>query len=186
VDYWNYLGWKDAWSDAEYSERQRGYAQLWHAENIYTPELVLNGREWHHWFSGHSGPPADGEIVGVLRLVSQDQKLWRVSFYPAQNAGARYEIHAATLAGGIVSNVRAGENSGRRLEHDFAVVNLLQIGLTTSNGVAQGRFILNPATATTGTSRSLVAWVTRVDELQPIQAVGGWLTVPPETRPRKD
>src|SRR5436190_11363063 len=42
VDYWNRLGWRDKFSDAQFSERQRAYAQLWSAENIYTPEFVLS------------------------------------------------------------------------------------------------------------------------------------------------
>jgi hypothetical protein len=176
VDYWNYLGWKDAWSDAEFSERQRGYAQLWQAENIYTPEFVLNGKEWHNWFTGKNGPKSDGEKAGVLTVESGDRKLWRVSFNPAKAAGTRYEIHAALLAGGIVSNVQAGENSGRQLQHDFVVVDLLQIGLTTSNGVAKGRFIINAPKVNAGKTRALVAWVTQADELEPVQATGGWLT----------
>jgi hypothetical protein len=178
VDYWNYLGWKDAWSDAEFSERQRSYAQLWHSENIYTPEFVLNGKEWHNWLTGKNGPKSDGEKVGVLTVASGDTKVWRVNFNPAKDSGARYEIHAALLAGGIVSDVKAGENSGRQLQHDFAVVELLQIGMRNSNGVAKGRFIINATKSNVGTTRALVVWVTQVDELQPIQATGGWLIAP--------
>ena len=178
VDYWNYLGWKDAWSDAEFSERQRSYAQLWHSENIYTPELVLNGKEWHNSFTGKSGPKSAGEKVGVLSVASGDMKLWRVSFNPAKDSGARYAIHAALLAGGIVSNVKAGENQGRRLNHDFAVVNLVQIGMTTSNGVAKGKFSLNPPRAGAGKTLALTVWVTRAGQLEPVQATGGWLNPP--------
>ena len=176
VDYWNYLGWKDAWSDAGFSERQRSYAQLWHTENIYTPEFVLNGKEWHNWFTGKNGPRSDGENVGVLTVVSGDAKFWRVSFNPAKDSSSRYEIHAALLAGGIVSEVKSGENSGRQLKHDFVAVNLVQLGLTTSNGVATGRFIIHAPKSPTGKTRALVAWVTREDELQPVQATGGWLS----------
>ena len=71
---------------------------------------------------------------------------------PARTAGARftpagatngsYEIHAALLAGGLVSEVKAGENRGRTLPHEFAVVDLVQLGMTTSNGVVRGKFIL--------------------------------------------
>jgi hypothetical protein len=178
VDYWNDLGWKDAWSDAEFSERQRSYAQLWRAENIYTPEFVLNGQEWHNWFTGKNGPKSDGENVGVLTVASGDTKLWRVNFNPAKDSGARYEIHAALLAGGIVSDVKAGENHGRKLQHDFVVVDLLQIGMTSGNGVAHGRFVINAPKSPAGKTRALVAWVTLVDAIQPIQATGGWLLAP--------
>jgi len=178
VDYWNYLGWKDAWSDAEFSERQRSYAQFWHSENIYTPELVLSGKEWHNWFTGKTGPKSDGENVGVLTVASDDRKLWHVSFAPKKDQAARYEVHAALLAGGIISDVKAGENSGRQLHHDFVAVILLQIGLTTSNGVAKGRFILTAPKSSVGSTRALAVWVTKADALEPIQATGGWLLAP--------
>ena len=176
VDYWNYLGWKDAWSDAEFSDRQRSYAQHWHAENIYTPELVLNGKEWHNWFTGKNGPKSDGNKVGVLTVVSDDAKLWHVSFSPATDSDARYEIHAALFAGGILSEVKGGENSGRQLEHDFVVADLLRVGLTNNHGVAAGRFVISPAKSKAGTTGGLVVWVALADEIEPIQATGGWLS----------
>ncbi|MBS1915282.1 MAG: DUF1223 domain-containing protein [Bacteroidetes bacterium] len=43
VDYWNYLGWKDIYSLAAYSERQKKYALVLNLETIYTPQLVVNG-----------------------------------------------------------------------------------------------------------------------------------------------
>lgn len=61
VDYWNGLGWRDRLSNEQYSERQRSYAQSWSAQEIYTPELVLNGKEWHNWF-GFRGAPAAGSV----------------------------------------------------------------------------------------------------------------------------
>lgn len=178
VDYWNYLGWKDAWSDAEFSERQRSYARLWRSENIYTPELVLDGHEWHNWFTGKNGPKSGGERVGILSVHSAGTNQWQAIFAPETISEAHYEIHAALLAGGIVSDVKAGENRGRQLKHDFAVVNLLQIGMTTSNGVARGKFMLNPARFAAGKTSALTVWVTRAGELEPLQTTGGWLAAP--------
>jgi hypothetical protein len=178
VDYWDYLGWKDPWAEAEFSERQRSYSQLWHADNVYTPEWALNGKEWHNWFAGKNGPKSDGDEVGILTIASGDRKLWQVSFSPAKAPADHYEIHAALLTGGIVSNVQAGENRGRQLRHDFAVVDLVRIGLTTSHGTAQGRFLINAPNSHAGTTPALVAWITQVDQLQTIQATGGWLVSP--------
>jgi hypothetical protein len=178
VDYWDYLGWKDRWSDAAFSERQRAYAQIWHAKNIYTPEYVLNGQEWRNWFTGKNGPKSDGERVGILTVTSTDTNRWQVSFVPEKISDAHYEIHAALLAGGIISDVTAGENSGRKLPHDFAVVNLVQIGLTNTNGWAKGKFILNPPRTNAGKTSALTVWVTRTGELQPLQSTGGWLIAP--------
>ena len=177
VDYWDSLGWKDHWSSPEFSERQRDYAKLWRAENIYTPEFVLNGQEWRNWFGLRSAPSVSGADAGGLEINSTNGSRWSVSFTPVGGANGKYEIHAALLAGGIVSEVKAGENRGRTLPHEFAVVDLVQLGMTSSNGVANGKFILNLARHAAGKNLAVTAWVTRAGEMTPLQAAGGWLPV---------
>ena len=44
VDYWNQLGWKDQFSNEEFTERQRIYGRQFNLESIYTPQLVINGK----------------------------------------------------------------------------------------------------------------------------------------------
>src|SRR5579864_8673298 len=44
VDYWNRLGWKDPFSSALYSARQGEYANRFHLESVYTPQLVVDGK----------------------------------------------------------------------------------------------------------------------------------------------
>ncbi|MBF2708418.1 DUF1223 domain-containing protein [Flavobacterium soyangense] len=44
VDYWNYIGWKDPFSKAQFTDRQRNYANLFNAQGIYTPQLIINGK----------------------------------------------------------------------------------------------------------------------------------------------
>ena len=178
VDYWNDLGWRDAWSDPAFSERQRDYAQKWRSQNVYTPEYVLNGKEWHNWFTGKNGPKADGEKVGVLTVTSTDTNHWQVSFAPEKLMAGACEIHAALLSGGIVSEVKAGENRGRRLNHDFVAVNLVQIGMAVRDRVARGKFILDARHDTSEKTMAMAVWITLPGELEPIQATGGWL-IPP-------
>ena len=177
VDYWNSLGWKDRWSSPEFSERQRAYAKLWRAENIYTPEFVLNGQEWRNWF-GLRGAPSSSANVGVLEINSTNTNRWSASFTPTGATNGSYEIHATLLAGGLVSEVKAGENRGRTLPHEFAVVDLVQLGMTTSNGVVRGKFILNTARHASEKNLAVTAWVTRVGVITPLQATGGWLVLP--------
>ena len=45
VDYWNYLGWSDTFSEARFSERQRSYANAFRRRGVYTPQAVVNGRD---------------------------------------------------------------------------------------------------------------------------------------------
>lgn len=177
VDYWNSLGWKDHLSSPEFSERQRDYAQLWHADNIYTPCFILNGSEWHGWLA-HREASASGGDVGVLEVKSTGTNRWSATFVPVNPAAGNFEIHAALLAGGQDTDVKAGENRGRNLHHEFAALDLVSIGMTTSHGVAHGKFILDTSRYALEKTLGLAVWITRPGELTPLQATGGWLVQP--------
>jgi hypothetical protein len=45
VDYWNYLGWADTLATKENTERQYAYARMLGRSGVYTPQVVLNGRD---------------------------------------------------------------------------------------------------------------------------------------------
>ena len=51
VDYWDYLGWKDTLGNPAFSQRQRTYARARGDGEVYTPQIVVNGKEprcWQH------------------------------------------------------------------------------------------------------------------------------------------
>ena len=181
VDYWNSPGWKDRLSSPDFSERQRDYAQLWQAENIYTPCFVLNGAEWHGWLGRREPPAPDGE-AGVLVVKSTATNRWNATFAPANPVPGNFQIHAALLACDVDSQVTGGENRGRSLRHEFAALDLVSIGMTTSNGIAHGKFILDTSRYASEKALAIAAWITRPGELTPIQATGGWLVSPNAVR----
>ena len=45
VDYWDYIGWKDAFANPRFTERQRAYARMNHSRTIYTPQFIINGKD---------------------------------------------------------------------------------------------------------------------------------------------
>ncbi len=45
VDYWNRLGWRDVFSNAGYSARQSEYAKYLNLPQVYTPQIVVNGKK---------------------------------------------------------------------------------------------------------------------------------------------
>jgi hypothetical protein len=45
VDYWDYIGWADIFADPAYTDRQRGYAHVGGRNMIYTPQMIIMGRE---------------------------------------------------------------------------------------------------------------------------------------------
>ena len=117
----------------------------------------------------------------MLTVTSTDTNRWQASFVPGGRGETSYEIHAALLAGGIGSDVRAGENKGRRLNHDFVAVNLVQARMTAGKGAAEGAFVLGTVRYTSGATLALAVWVTRAGQLESLQATGGWL-IPPATK----
>jgi hypothetical protein len=44
VDYWDYQGWKDTLAEHEFTERQKSYAAARGDRQVYTPQIVVNGR----------------------------------------------------------------------------------------------------------------------------------------------
>jgi hypothetical protein len=53
VDYWNYIGWKDPFSRTEFSDLQRLYGRKFNSSSIYTPQMVINGKE--HFVGSNEG-----------------------------------------------------------------------------------------------------------------------------------
>ncbi len=44
VDYWDYLGWRDTFAQPAFTERQRAYARKFDVREVYTPQVVVDGR----------------------------------------------------------------------------------------------------------------------------------------------
>ena len=175
VDYWDHLGWRDPWSSKEFTDLQRTYAMLWGTGSVYTPGFVLDGKERRDWSGLKDNLRTSDAQVGALRVSSSDLRHWQVWFTPVAPVRENYEIHAALLASGLTSDVKAGENRGRRLNHDFVVTALTKSPLRTDKRNAWGQVVLNN-TATGQPGRpALAVWVTRSGRLETIQAVGGWL-----------
>ena len=175
VAYWNKLGWRDKLSSEQFSDRQQSYAHAWSAEEIYTPEFVLNGKEWRNWLGFRGVPSASSTRAGVLQASSMDGKHWRVDFVPAEKGNIDYEVTASLLASDSSSDVTAGENSGRHLKHDFAALSLITRPLTSNTNGFEGTFIIDADPKGIAGRLALAIWVTPVGRLQPLQAVGGWL-----------
>lgn len=177
VDYWDRLGWRDPWSDREFSDRQLSYAESWHSENVYTPAFVLNGREWRNGMTSKDGPSSSAMNGGLLTASSRELDKWKVTFQPANTNSIGYEVHAALLASGVASDVKAGENRGRRLEHDFAAAGFVTVPMRRADGMWQGQFVLSRPSNFPANHAAIAVWITERENLRVVQAVGGWIGV---------
>jgi hypothetical protein len=172
VDYWDRLGWRDRFSSKQWTERQSRYAALWQSESVYTPAVVVNGREQRAWPVTNFSQPNDKQ-VGILSVTTNDGKNFALEFRPEKETEKDWEAHLAMLACGISSNVRAGENSGRNLQHDFVVLDLQNADMKSA-GTERVRLTSNTS-AEPGARKAIAVWVTPRGQLVPAQATGGWL-----------
>lgn len=108
VDYWDHLGWRDRFSSAEFTRRQRGYAASWNSGTIYTPGFVLDGEEW---IRAGGLPSPSREKPGKLRLSVENGSL-EVSFFSGVKRNEPLVVEVAPLAHGATTIVRRGENAG--------------------------------------------------------------------------
>jgi hypothetical protein len=173
VDYWNGLGWPDRFSSRANTERQHRYAAAWRSSSVYTPGLVLNGREWSEWNGRETLPAPSSAKVGRLRVIVRDRMRAQVIFTPSDTGAKPQQVELALLGANLESDVKRGENSGRKLRHDFVVLYLATAALTPDGARCTATLALPEKTSET--PAALAAWVTSGDAQPPIQATGGWL-----------
>ena len=130
VDYWDYIGWKDPYAREAHSARQRKMAKLARAAMVYTPQVMLQGRDFRHW-----GSPAFEQAVANINAQPAKARI-SLSLNPKRKDAFEVEA-AAELLGApnpdlalfigayenkLVSEVKAGENRGKSLPHDYVVL----------------------------------------------------------------
>jgi hypothetical protein len=168
VDYWDGLGWKDRFAKQEYTSRQREYSTAWGTSSVYTPGFVLDGQEWKGWFEHNPLPEPGDRSAGSLEVMIEGQTA-RITF--SQYSGSKdVEAHVVPLAMDVSSEVRSGENRGRKLTHSFVALDLVSRKLSDKRGVLTVDLPFDYARA-----QSVAVWVTASGSITPLQVVGGYL-----------
>ena len=172
VDYWDYIGWEDRFAEAEYGERQKNYVRRGAARSAYTPEFFQNGREWGGWFRNPDLKLSE-QASGRLD-VSIDTDAAAISFSPNTAQNGRLTVSVAMLGMGLETEVRAGENHGRTLKHDFVVLHM-QSGSMTPDGNTHTAELQLPELESDATKLAIAVWVTTAGGTEVLQATGGYL-----------
>lgn len=148
VDYWDYLGWPDPYALPEAARRQRSYGRAL-GTRIYTPQLVVNGRDVVRPAQDYSrvraavlaavGPPP--EAVGpppealrpalALARPVHDARSVQVD-YQVMDAPAGCVLTVVAVETGLENFVPRGENRGRTLRHHNAVRGFATVALDTA------------------------------------------------------
>lgn len=142
VDYWNGLGWPDRFSSPAFTERQRQGLGRTGARHAYTPQIVVNGRDW----PAAVLPPASAEPARV-RLTWQRSAAGELRLTAQALAGApsRIGLWWARVEDGHTSRVRAGENRGETLRHDSVVRDYAQLPPWDGRDRGEWSVPVNPA-----------------------------------------
>ncbi len=129
VDYWDYIGWRDRYAQARFGQRQREMVNRGGGRVVYTPQVMLNGRDLRAW---HSPAAFDDAVRKAAARPLQAKLALAVSDGASEGWTARLtgevlprqgrsEAYLALYENGLVSDVAAGENRGARLRHDYVV-----------------------------------------------------------------
>lgn len=133
VDYWDYLGWKDAFADHRHTERQQAYARGFGQRGVYTPQVVVAGR------SQHMGSAKDGILATIeedkarpeLRLAVRlrrldDLLLVQIGAGAYQGDGTIWLFAYQQRA---TIEIKRGENAGRSMTYHNVVRGMRNLGM---------------------------------------------------------
>jgi hypothetical protein len=116
VGYWDYIGWVDRFATPAYTARQRQVAAWNRLSGIYTPQLVRNGKDWTDYARTPAAEPARARI----ELQKSAVDAFEAVVTPAEGVAA-WSAYWTVTESGHSSKVKAGENAGEFLQHDFVV-----------------------------------------------------------------
>lgn len=155
VGYWDYIGWVDRFASPAHTTRQRQIATLGGQSTIYTPQAVLNGRDWRNWGRlSASKEPAGANIT--LRQIGEDQFEANVSPMPGSGGLVNtWSAYWTVTEHGHSSKVKSGENAGEFLKHDFVVRQYTPVGDYPAEAKTPQKLVWRSIAATPGHPRQI-------------------------------
>ena len=165
VDYWNDLGWRDPYSDASFSARQRDYAHAFHESGVYTPQAIVDGAR------GLVGSN-EGELRASIERALIEERAAELTLSVTagddpSTANVTFTltpvvddavVAVALVERDVVDDVRSGENAGRTLHHQNVVR-----AFETIHAAKQGVVAIAVPASVRRDRASVIAFVQRED-----------------------
>jgi hypothetical protein len=181
VDYWDRLGWKDRFATPAYTERQYTAMRANHATFVYTPQVLVRGKDFPQWrgsgigaLAAHSAP-AHAEIALEAETQRESVAVRASARVPAAADRKGAGLYVAFTDDGLASEVKAGENAGVRLTHDHVVRLLRSAPAFDANGEVHWEISL-PLPAEHGSGSTVIAFVQNGRTGEVLQALAVPLT----------
>jgi hypothetical protein len=144
VDYWNASGWKDRFSSAAFTKRQQQYAARAGNEDIYTPQMVIDGGD------GFVGTDIEAARHAIERAAAAPHGVIRIALDPPRDKdkiGVTIDVSGLPAADDdpadllvavtedhLRTEVKHGENQGRTLTHAAVVRDLVTVAGVKGSG----------------------------------------------------
>lgn len=150
VDYWDYIGWQDRFAQPAFAKRQRDIAALGGARAVYTPQVVMQGKDHRSWvndarfhneIAAINRMPAKAEIKLTLEMQASETMHVMADIHSQETRPLVYYI--ALQEHQLASTVKAGENRGTVLRHDYVVRQWLGPFKLNADGHTQASHSLN-------------------------------------------
>jgi hypothetical protein len=147
VDYWDHDGWKDPFSSAAWTARQRGYATLVGLSDVYTPQVIADGSVEVHLANSEqtkaSLEKAAAEPMLTLRIDSAALGAAELTGKVEVDGAAQKrggDVYVAVALDKTLTDVLAGENDGKKLTNVAVVRDLVKIGKLEKGKSFDGTF----------------------------------------------
>lgn len=140
VDYWNYIGWKDPFSESKYAEKQRVYNTKFKNKSNYTPQIVVNGTD--HFVGSNSS-----KLYSAMNNYSKEKTTNKINLIYAWSDKNKilfeYSISGSTMDKTLrallaldqrTTDVKRGENRNRKLTNSNIVVAEKTISVASLGG----------------------------------------------------
>lgn len=146
VTYWNYIGWADPFADERFTQRQRAYALRLNNRYVYTPQIVVNGRE-------QAVGSREKAVQRALDKARRAPPVVQPSFetgnglrvvVPEAETSDRATVWLVYYDARQVTEIPRGENAGRTVTSHNVVRRFERLGTWSGSRVA---FELDPADA---------------------------------------
>ena len=175
VDYWDRLGWADRFASSRYTQRQAQQQLSSGARFSYTPQVLFDGADRPDW-SGLSAATAQRSrpAAPVDVTLARDGNHFNatIATLPAPGAPKRLAAYWAVTENSHVSAVKAGENSGVTLKHDYVVREYQPVAAWATQADAPTTLQFVTATAPdAGHPREVNLVIVNADTGRPVQAL---------------
>ena len=182
VDYWDRLGWKDRFATAAWTKRQYDSARAARSDLVYTPQVLIQGRDFRDWHTEHAQrrrdraaarAPARAEIaLEVAPRAGRNRRQARRAHVPTAAPIAKGRgLFVALTEDGLAVRREGGREHGQaprarpRRARRFAATSP-----SATRGDAAGTVVL-PLPAEAGRAPTIVAFVQNVETGDVLQAL---------------